>query len=64
VIDGAVITSVRLLEDTGSVVCVRILVGMTDSDSMSTVLVLALSRSITELLVSGKLGTVVCDERS
>jgi hypothetical protein len=64
VIDGAVVISARLLEETGSVVCVRILVGVTNSDSMGTVLVLALSRSKTELLASGKLGTFVCEERS
>jgi hypothetical protein len=64
VIDGAVVISAKLLEETGSVVCVRILVGVTNSDSMGTVLVLALSRSKTELLASGKLGTFVCEERS
>jgi hypothetical protein len=63
-IDGAVVISARLLEETDSVVCVRILVGVTNSDSMGTVLVLALLRSITELLASGKLGTFVCEERS
>jgi hypothetical protein len=64
VIDGAVVISAGTLEETGSVVCVRISVGVIDSDSIDTMLVLALSRSITELLVSGKLGISVSEERS
>jgi hypothetical protein len=64
VTDGAVVISAKLIEETDSVVWVRTSVGVTGSDSMGTMLVLAFSRSITELLMSGKSGTFVSEERN
>jgi hypothetical protein len=59
VIDGESVTSG--LENTDSVDCIRTLVGVANSLPKGTALVLVSSRSIPELLVSGKLDTIVSE---
>ena len=62
VIDGGPTISVKMLEGVGSLIWVRIPVGVIDSVSMGTETVLLPSRSFTELLISGESGMTVSEE--
>jgi hypothetical protein len=51
----------KILEETGSVACVRTSVGVTGSVSMGKKLALVSSRSILELVVPGRSDTIVSE---
>jgi hypothetical protein len=61
VTDGVMVIPAKILEETGSVACVRTSVGVTGSVSMGKKLALVSSRSILELVVPGRSDTIVSE---